>query len=45
MHLPDEPLREFLGDYGTASLAEGIRETYDSFRDLLRASKIAFTAA
>lgn len=44
MHLPDAPLREFLGDYGTASLAEGIRETYDAFRALLQTSKIAFTA-
>jgi nucleoside-diphosphate-sugar epimerase len=35
MHLPDEPLREFLGDYGRASLAEGIRETYDTFRSLI----------
>jgi nucleoside-diphosphate-sugar epimerase len=45
MHLPDTPLREFLGDYGSASLAEGIRETYDAFRALLQASKISFTAA
>jgi nucleoside-diphosphate-sugar epimerase len=35
MHLPDEPLRAFLGDYGSASLAEGIRETYDAFRSLV----------
>jgi nucleoside-diphosphate-sugar epimerase len=35
MHLPDEPLRAFLGDYGSASLAEGIRETYDAFRSLI----------
>jgi hypothetical protein len=35
MHLPDAPLREYLGDYGTASLAEGIRETYDAFRSLI----------
>ncbi len=34
MHLPDTPLREFLGDYGTATLAEGIRDTYDAFRAL-----------
>src|SRR5215510_10347773 len=43
MHLPDTPLREFLGDYGTASLAEGIRDTYDAFRALIKASKIALT--
>ena len=43
MHLPDTPLRELLGDYGTATLAEGIRETYEAFRALLQASKIVFT--
>jgi nucleoside-diphosphate-sugar epimerase len=43
MHLPDTPLREFLGDYGATTLAEGIRETYDAFRALLQASKISFT--
>jgi nucleoside-diphosphate-sugar epimerase len=45
MHLPDTPLREYLGDYGTATLAEGIQETYDSFRSLLQASNISFIAA
>lgn len=35
MHLPDEPLRAFLGDYGSATLAEGIRETYEAFRGLI----------
>jgi len=35
MHLPDQALREFLGDYGSATLAEGIRETYDAFRSLI----------
>src|SRR5258705_16668 len=45
MYLPDQPLRDFLGDYGTATLAEGIRETYDSFRALLQASRIGFTGA
>src|SRR5262245_53512718 len=44
MHLPDTPLRQYLGDYGTASLAEGIRDTYDAFRTLIKASKIEFTA-
>jgi UDP-glucuronate 4-epimerase len=44
MHLPDTPLREFLGDYGHATLEEGIRETYDAFRALTAASAIAFTA-
>jgi nucleoside-diphosphate-sugar epimerase len=45
MHLPDAPLREFLGDYGSATLAEGIRETYDAFRTLLQASRISFNPA
>ena len=41
MHLPDEPLREFLGDYGRATLAEGIRETYDAFRSLISRGLLA----
>jgi nucleoside-diphosphate-sugar epimerase len=41
MHLPDAPLREFLGDYGTATLAEGIRETYDAFRSLISRGLLA----
>src|SRR5882672_6075803 len=44
MHLPDTPLRQYLGDYGTATLAEGIRETYDAFRALIETSRIGFTA-
>jgi len=35
MHLPDEPLRSYLGDYGRIALAEGIRETYEAFRSLI----------
>ncbi len=35
MHLPDEPLRSYLGDYGRIPLAEGIRETYEAFRSLI----------
>ena len=41
MHLPDEPLRAFLGDYGAATLAEGIRETYDAFRSLMARGLLA----
>jgi nucleoside-diphosphate-sugar epimerase len=41
MHLPDEPLRAFLGDYGSATLAEGVRETYDDFRSLLARGLLA----
>ena len=35
MHLPDEPLRAQLGNYGNVPLAEGIRETYEAFRSLI----------
>jgi nucleoside-diphosphate-sugar epimerase len=35
MHLPDEPLRGYLGNYGNMPLAEGIRETYEAFRSLI----------
>jgi hypothetical protein len=35
MHLPDQPLRDCIGDYGGMPLAEGIRETYDAFRFLI----------
>ena len=41
MHLPDTPLREFLGDYGSATLAEGIRDTYDAFRSHIRRGLLA----
>jgi nucleoside-diphosphate-sugar epimerase len=41
MHLSDEPLRAFLGDYGGATLAEGIRETYDAFRSLVACGVLA----
>ena len=36
MHLPDEPLRAYLGDYGSVPLEEGLRETYEAFRSLIR---------
>jgi nucleoside-diphosphate-sugar epimerase len=35
MNLSDQPLRVFLGDYGTVPLEEGIRDTYEMFRSLL----------
>src|SRR6267378_4819765 len=35
MHLPDEPLRAQLGNYGNVPLAEGIRETYEAFQSLI----------
>jgi nucleoside-diphosphate-sugar epimerase len=36
MHLPDLPLRDYLGDYGQMPLEEGIRQTFDSFQSLLQ---------
>ena len=35
MHLPDQPLRAYLGEYGSISLAQGIRQTFEAFRSLL----------
>src|SRR3981081_1755165 len=35
MHLPDEPLRAQLGDYGNMPLAQGIRQTHEAFRSLI----------
>jgi nucleoside-diphosphate-sugar epimerase len=40
--LSDEPIRSYLGDYGPVPLEDGIRATYDSFRQLL--AKGALTA-
>jgi nucleoside-diphosphate-sugar epimerase len=45
MHLPDDPLRAFLGDYGSMPLDEGIRETYETFRSLIRRGMLALPAA
>jgi nucleoside-diphosphate-sugar epimerase len=41
MYLPDTPLREFLGDYGATTLAEGIHETYDAFRSLISRGQLS----
>jgi len=41
MHLPDEPLRAYLGDYGSMPLEEGIRETYEAFRSLVARGVLA----
>ena len=35
MALSDQPVRAFLGDYGSISIEEGIRQTYDVFAALL----------
>jgi nucleoside-diphosphate-sugar epimerase len=45
MHLPDEPLRAYLGDYGSMPLDEGIRETYETFRSLIGRGMLALPAA
>ena len=45
MHLPDQPLRDYLGDYGDMPLGEGIRETYDAFRSLLRRGMLSLPEA
>lgn len=35
MALSDQPVRNYLGDYGAMPLEDGIRQTYDVFRTLL----------
>jgi nucleoside-diphosphate-sugar epimerase len=45
MHLPDQSLREYLGDYGGMPLAEGIRETYEAFRALIGRGALAMPEA
>jgi nucleoside-diphosphate-sugar epimerase len=39
--LSDEPIRQYLGDYGPVSLEDGIEETYDAFRRLLAAGALS----
>ena len=39
--LSDEPIREYLGDYGPVPLEEGIEETYVAFRRLLAAGALS----
>ena len=41
MHLPDQPLRAYLGDYGSIPLAEGIRQTFEAFRSLLERGMVS----
>jgi nucleoside-diphosphate-sugar epimerase len=40
MHLPDKPLRAYLGDYGSITLAQGIRQTR-SLRSLLERGMVS----
>jgi|TARA_B100001964_G_C14249784_1_gene609314 nucleoside-diphosphate-sugar epimerase len=39
--LPDAPLRTYLGDYGMVDLGEGIKQTYETFKNLLSQNKIS----
>lgn len=41
MALSDQPVRSFLGDYGSISMEEGIRQTHDFFSALLRKGLIS----
>jgi hypothetical protein len=35
MALSDRPVRAFLGDYGSVTIEDGIRQTYEVFQSLL----------
>ena len=35
MALSDQPVRSFLGDYGSVAIEDGIRSTHEVFRSLL----------
>ena len=35
MALSDQPVRNYLGDYGSIALEDGIRQTYEVFQSLL----------
>ncbi|MDA0238307.1 MAG: NAD-dependent epimerase/dehydratase family protein [Proteobacteria bacterium] len=39
-NLSDEPLRAYLGDYGSVDLVRGIQHTYDNFCQLVTSGKI-----
>lgn len=41
MDRPDDPLRAHVGDYGHVPLADGIAETYESFKRLLASRKVS----
>ena len=42
--LSDEPIRQYLGDYGPVPLEDGIEETYAAFRRLLAAGALSLQA-
>ncbi len=43
--LSDDPLRNYLGNYGKVNLEQGIKDTFNAFKDLLYRGKIFFDEA
>jgi hypothetical protein len=41
MDLADEPVRSYLGDYGSVPLEAGMRGTYQAFRALLADQRLS----
>jgi hypothetical protein len=41
MDLADEPVRGYLGNYGTVPLEAGIKSTYEAFRVLLERGQLS----
>jgi nucleoside-diphosphate-sugar epimerase len=41
MNLSDEPVRGYLGNYGSVPLEAGIKSTYDAFRSLLQRGQLS----
>ena len=41
MDRSDDPLREYVGDYGRVALEEGIRDAYETFKRLIAAGKVS----
>ena len=40
--LSDTPLRDYLGNYSTVNLEEGINDTFNTFKDLILRGKISY---
>ena len=40
--LSDAPLRDYLGNYSTVNLEQGINDTFNTFKDLLFRGKISY---
>lgn len=43
-NLSDDPIKDYLGDFGHLSLGEGIRSTFDTFQTMLRNDVISASA-